>query len=113
MSEEEYARSLIARQYSEARYKRYANRFAEFLAEASKSHKVESADVIYDAWDDQFHCKFRINGAEATLDFDAGILTEPLNRGDKGALSKARRDLKNAVGWLVRDVSRKRKGSSL
>jgi len=108
ISEEEYARSVIARQYSEARYKRHADRFRELLAKAGDKHHVESADVIYDGWDDKFHCKLKINATEATLDFDASIITEALEQGDENRLSQAERDLTNAVGWLVQDVSRKR-----
>ncbi len=112
ISEEEYARSVIARQYSEARYRRYAEHFGDLLEKAAESHGIESAKVIYDGWDDKFHCRLKINKTEVPLDFDANIITEPLDRGDKSALLQAQRALKRAVEWTIPELSKKRKVSS-
>ena len=112
ISEDEYARSVLARQYSEARYRRYAEHFGTLLEEAAKSHDIESAEVIYDGLDDKFHCWLRINGRDVPLVFDADIITEPLERGDQSALLTAQRDLKTAVEWLVQMNSKKRKVGS-
>lgn len=112
ISEEEYARSVIARQYSEARYRRYAEHFGDLLEKAAKSHDIESVKVIYDGWEDKFHCRLKINKTELPLDFDANIITEPLDRGDKSALLQAQRDLKRAVEWISQELSKKRKVSS-
>jgi hypothetical protein len=112
ISEEEYARSVIARQYSEARYKRYAEQFGALLAKAGESHKLESADVIYDGWDDKFRCRLKINGNEAQLHVDANIITEAVERGDESALKQAQKDLNLAVERLIWELSSKRKVSS-
>ncbi|MCH7977453.1 MAG: hypothetical protein IH935_00555 [Acidobacteria bacterium] len=68
--------------------------------------------VIYDGWEDKFHCRLKINKTELPLDFDANIITEPLDRGDKSALLQAQRDLKRAVEWISQELSKKRKVSS-
>ena len=101
ISEEEYARSALARQYTEARYRRYAEHFGTLLKEAAELHGFESAEVIYDGLDDKFHCWLKMNGKDMPLVFDADIITEPLERGKQGALLTAKRDLKTAIEWLV------------
>ncbi|MBI4480240.1 MAG: hypothetical protein HY651_09480 [Acidobacteria bacterium] len=112
ISEEEYARSVLSRQYTEARYRQYAEHFGTLLVETAKSHGIESAEVTYDGWDDKFHCWLKLNGRDVPLDFDADIITVPIERGDQSALQAAKRDLKTAIEWLVQMNSKKRKVAS-
>jgi hypothetical protein len=112
ISEEEYARNVLSRQYTEARYRRYAEHFGSMLTEAAKSQSIESAEVIYDGLDDKFHCWLKLNGQDVPLVFDADIVREPLERGDQRKLETAKRDLKTAVQWLVQLNSKKRKVAS-
>jgi hypothetical protein len=108
MTEEQYGESMLARQYSEARYRRYAEQFGQFLAKAARAYRFESADVIYDGWDNRFHCWLMGKEAKVPLVFDANIIIAPLEAGDKNGLLEAEKAVKNAVEFLSRDVGTKR-----
>ena len=111
--EEEYARNVLSRKYTESRYRRYAEHFGTLLEEAAKSHEIESAEVIYDGWDNKFHCWLKMGGRELPpLVFDADIITVPLERGDQSALLAAKRDLKTGIEMLVQMNFKKRKVAS-
>jgi len=108
MTEEQYSESILARQYSEARYRRYAEQFGQFLAKAARAYRFESADVIYDGFDNKFHCWLTERGAKAPLVFDANIIIAPLEAGDKNGLLEAENAVKNAVEFLARGVGPKK-----
>ena len=108
MTEEQYAESILARQYSETRYRRYAEQFGQFLAKAARAYRFESVDVIYDGFDNKFHCWLIERGAKVPLVFDANIIISPLEAGDKNGLLEAEKAVKNAVEFLARDAGTKK-----
>ena len=108
MTEGQYAESILARRYSEARYRRYAEQFGQFLAKAAHARRFESADVIYDGWDNKFHCWLIEKGAKVPLVFDANIIIAPLEAGDRNGLLEAEKAVRNAVQFLSRDVGTKK-----
>ena len=108
MTEEQYAESILARRYSEARYRRYAEQFGQFLAKAAHAHRFESADVIYDGWDNKFHCWLIGKGVKVPLVFDANIIIAPLEAGDRNGLLEAEKAVRNAVQFLSRDGGTKK-----
>ena len=100
--ERDYRRSELAREIAEARYRRYAQRFGEFLAEAAGSHGVDSAEVVYDLWEDKFYCYLKGVNSSISLRFDAAIITDPLERGDQASLLNAERRVEFGVDEAFR-----------
>ncbi len=95
--EEEYARSIVAKQYSEERYRFFAERCWDFLMDAARTHSVDVVDVIYDVSLEKFYCELRQNGYAIRFFLDARLVSEPLQHGDKIGLDKAREAVRFAV----------------
>lgn len=103
--EEDYARDVLARRYSESRYRRYTERFARLLAKAARSYSVDSVEITYDGWDNRFHCWMEKNGGTIPIIFDADLVSVPLERGDKDLLLDTEKRIKRAVEWALQPVS--------
>jgi len=97
ISEEDYARSVLGRRYAEARYTEYAKQFGQLLQKAVGAHSVESAEVIYDVWQDKFHCRLKANGDVVPISFTADIVVAPLERGDRKSLQQAEKAVKYGI----------------
>ena len=110
--ERDYRRSVLAREIAEGRYRRYAQRFGELLAKAASSHPVDSAEVVYDLWDDKFYCYLKGVKASVPLRFDATIVTGPLEHGDQGGLLDAERRVRFGVDEAFRASGVAHNGSS-
>ncbi len=110
--ERDYQRSVLARQIAEGRYRRYAQRFGELLVKAAAPHAVDSAEVVYDLWDDKFYCYLKGTRASIPLRFDATIITDPLERGDQGGLVNAERRVQFGVDEAFRMSAVPDNGSS-
>ena len=95
--ERDYRRSVLARQVAEGRYQRYAQRFSELLVKAAAPHAVDSAEVVYDLWEDKFYCYLKGANGPIPLRFDATIVTEALERGDQEGLVSAQRRVQFGV----------------
>ncbi len=95
--EEEYARSVAAKYFSEERYRFYAERCWDFLADAARVHSIDAVDVIYDVSLEKFYCELRQNAFATRFFLDAKLLSEPLQRGDKIGLDKAREAIRFAT----------------
>lgn len=106
ISEREYAQTVLARQYSEARYRRYAEHFGNLLVKAARSRSVESAEVTYDGWENKFHCWLEAKGTTVPIIFDAELIIAPLERGDSRGLVEAEKRLKQAVEWALQPVAK-------
>ena len=95
--EQEYARSVAAKQFSEERYRFHAERCWDFLMDAARTHSVDVVDVIYDVSSGKFYCELRQNGYARRFFLDARLVSEPLQQGDRIGLDKAREAIRFAV----------------
>ncbi len=95
--EREYARSEAAKHFSEERYEFYAERCWDFLKDAASRHSVDAVDVIYDVSSGKFYCELQQNGHARRFLLDARLVLEPLERGDRIGLDKAREAIQFAV----------------
>jgi len=106
--EKEYARSEAAKYFSEERYRFYAERCWDFLEEAARIHSVDAVDVIYDVSSERFYCELRQNGFTTRFFLDARLVAEPLQRGDRIGLDRARK----AVRFTAEQALAARAGST-
>jgi hypothetical protein len=95
--EQEYARSVEARQFSEERYRFHAERCWDFLMEAARAHSIDVVDVIYDVSAGRFYCELRQDGDARRFFLDARVVSEPLQQGDRIGLERARQSIQFAV----------------
>jgi hypothetical protein len=95
--EEEYARSVAAKYFSEDRYRFYAERCWDFIKDVAETHSVDAVDVIYDVSSERFYCELRRNGFATRFFLDARLVSEPLQRGDKIGLDGAREAIRFAT----------------
>ncbi len=95
ISEKDYARSVLGRRYAEARYTEYAKHFGQLLQKAAGTYSVESAEVIYDVWQEKFHCRLKANGVVVPISFSADIVVAPLERGE--SLQQAEKAVQHGV----------------
>jgi hypothetical protein len=102
----------LARQIAEGRYQRYAQRFGELLVKAAAPHAIDSAEVVYDLWEDKFYCYLKGAQAPIPLRFDATIVTDPLERGDREGLVNAERRVQFGVDEAFRTFAVADNGSS-
>ena len=97
ISEEEYARGMAARQISEDRYRLHAERCWDLLMEAARPRSIDAVDVIYDVSSRRFYCELGHDGNAWRFFLDARLISEPLERGDRAGLEKARDSIQFAV----------------
>ena len=95
--EQDYKRDVLAKQYSEDRYRFYAERCWDFLIDAAKAHSIDAAGVVYDVSSGKFYCEIRRDGSARRFALNARIVWEPLEAGDKSGLDKAREAIRFAV----------------
>jgi hypothetical protein len=106
--DEEYARSVVAKHFSEERYRFYAERCWDFLMDAARAHSVNVVDVIYDVSSGRFYCDLQQNGCTRRFFLDARLVSEPLQHGDKIGLDRAR----EAIRFAVEEALARRLGSA-
>lgn len=99
--EQGYARGALAKQYSEDRYRFYAERCWDFLMGAAKAHSIDAVGVVYDVSSARFFCEMRWHGTVRRFTLNARIVSEPLEAGDKSGLDRAREAIRFAVEQAI------------
>ena len=108
MSDEEYARSVWARRFSEALYQRYAEQLGKFLQDASLSSDIELIEIAYDGWKNMFYCTLQKRAGERVpLVIDANLIIRPLETGDDEGLRYAAKRVKRAAELALEPVSQR------
>ncbi len=94
---DEFARGVLAKQYSAERYSFYAERCWYLLMEAGREHSVDKVDVIYDVSAGKFFCELWRGAVSKRFALDARLVSEPFERGDMAALDHAKESIRFAV----------------
>ena len=105
MSDEQYARSIWAGLYSEALFRRYAEKLGEFLQAAGLPSEIDVVEISYDGSKNKFHCYLKKNdGQTIPMVIDANIVIHPFETGDEKTLSDAMQRVKRAAEMAISPI---------
>ena len=99
--DQDYKRTVLAKQYSEDRYRFYAERCWDLLIDATNGKPVDAVGVVYDVSSGKFNCEILLGGSARRFALNARIVWEPLEAGDSAGLDKAREAIRFGVEQVL------------